>query len=74
MKLTTAAVLAFTCASALANSVPYGETAVYARDLYERGSGEARGALGSFEKRRGHGSHGGPSLSKPIASQSTVQN
>ncbi|KAM6499125.1 hypothetical protein JOM56_004633, partial [Amanita muscaria] len=62
MKLTTAAVLAFTCASALANSVPYGETAVYARDLYERGSGE--GALGPFEKRRGHR---GPSLSKPIA-------
>ncbi|KIL66751.1 hypothetical protein M378DRAFT_23125 [Amanita muscaria Koide BX008] len=58
MKLTVAAVLAFTCASALANSVPYGKT-VYARDLYERGSGE--GVLGSFEKRRGHGS---PSLSR----------
>ncbi|KAM6499051.1 hypothetical protein JOM56_004559 [Amanita muscaria] len=62
MKLTTAAVLAFTCASALANSVPYGETAVYARDLYERGSDE--GVLGSFEKRRGRG---GPSLSRSFA-------
>ncbi|KAM6494487.1 hypothetical protein JOM56_010848 [Amanita muscaria] len=62
MKLITAAVLAFACASALANSVPYGETAVYARDLYERGSGE--GVLGSLEKRRGHG---GPSLSRSFA-------
>lgn len=62
MKLTIAAVLAFTCASALANSIPYGESAVYARDLYECGSGE--GVLGSFEKRRGHA---GPSLSRSFA-------
>ncbi|KAM6503704.1 hypothetical protein JOM56_000647 [Amanita muscaria] len=65
----TTAVLAFICATALAYSVPYGETAVYARDLYERDSGE--GVLESFEKRRGHG-RGGPSLSTTFSSQSTV--
>ncbi|KIL67123.1 hypothetical protein M378DRAFT_160113, partial [Amanita muscaria Koide BX008] len=49
MKLTTAAVLAFAAASALANSVPYEETAVYVRNLYERDGGE--GSLESFDKR-----------------------
>ncbi|KIL66753.1 hypothetical protein M378DRAFT_347865, partial [Amanita muscaria Koide BX008] len=62
MKFTIASFLAFTCASALANSVPYGESAVYARDLHERGSGE--GVFRSFEKRRGHGGH---SLSRSFA-------
>lgn len=53
MKLTTAAVLAFAAASALANSVPYEETAVYARNLYERDGGE--GSLESLDKRGGGG-------------------
>jgi hypothetical protein len=66
MKLTTAAVLAFACASTLASYVPYEEAAVYARDLYERGNGD--GVFESFEKRKGGR---GPSLTRAFASQST---
>ncbi|KIL65333.1 hypothetical protein M378DRAFT_10942 [Amanita muscaria Koide BX008] len=49
MKLSIAAVIAFAATSALALSIPYKQSAVYAREMYERDSGE--GALESFEKR-----------------------